>query len=306
MQRLLASPHLVLLLAQLFWAGNAIAGRAAVGHLPPIALAFWRWALALVILLPFALPTAIHQGAAIRRQWKFLVALAAASVATYNTFLYLALTTSTAVNTTLVSATIPVAIAALSWLWLGQRLDRRQSGGLLLSLAGVVLVIARGDPAALAALRFHQGDLWALAAVASWAVYSVMLRRHPCSLDPATLLLMQVSLGLLWMLPPYLLEWRHSGGFTLDLTTASLITYVATFPSLLAYAFWNRGVTRLGPQIAGLYTNLIPVFTALLATLLLHEQIQWFHAAGLVLIVGGIWTVTRPPQPRQLRAGARP
>lgn len=289
----LFSPYLVMLLPPLFWAGNAVVGRAAVGLVPPIALAFWRWLFAFLLLLPFGLKGVRRQWPVIRRHWRLLCVVAASSVTAYNTFLYVALTTTSAVNATLVSAAIPVAIVALAWGWTGDRVTPRQGLGIVVSLLGVLLVIGRGDAAALLGLRLHPGDLWALAAVGSWAFFSVLLRRHPTGLESLTLLTVQVGVGTLFVLPLYLGELALGRGFTPTPASAGLIAYVAVFPSLLAYGLWNIGVVRLGAATAGLYTNLIPVFTAILAVVFLGEDFHWYHAAALALIVAGIGLATR-------------
>ena len=281
-----------MLLPPLFWAGNAIAGRAAVGEMPPIALAFWRWLFAFLLLLPIGLPHVLRQRHQIRRQWPLLCVLSASSVTAYNVCLYLALTTTTALNATLVSAAIPIAILLLSWAWLRQSISRRQMGGVLLSLGGVLLVIGRGDLATLLGLQLHAGDLWVLAAAATWTFFSVLLRRHPTGLDPLAFLTVQVGLGLVFLCPLYGGELASGATFQWSWRSIGLVAYVAIFPSALAYAFWNRGVAELGPSVAAQYTNLIPLITAFLATLLLCEHFAWFHAVGLVMILGGIWLAT--------------
>jgi drug/metabolite transporter (DMT)-like permease len=290
--RSLKSTYLLMLLPTLFWGGNAVAGRMAAGLVPPLSLAFWRWLFAFLILLPFGLPRVLAQKETVARHWKLLCLLAASSVTAYNSFLYVALTTTTAVNATLVSAAIPVAIVSLSWLWFREGVGPRQAAGILLSLAGVLMVIARGELQTLLSLSLHAGDLWALAAVASWSLFSVVLRRYPTGLDSLALLTVQVGAGTLFILPLYLVELALGGGFALSWTAAGLISYVAIFPSLVAYGLWNLGVVRLGPGTAGLYVNLIPVFTALLAIPLLGESFRWFHGAGMVMIFAGIWFAT--------------
>jgi drug/metabolite transporter (DMT)-like permease len=272
----------------LFWAGNAVVGRVAVGQLPPIALAFWRWLFALLLILPFGLPRVAAQWHDIRRQWKILALLAVFSVTAYNTLLYIALTTTTAVSATLVSAAIPVAIVLLSWLWLGEAVGLRQAAGVVISLFGVLGVIAQGDPETLFSLRLHPGDLWMLGAVATWAVFSVLLRRHPCGLHPIALLTVQVALGWLFLVPFYLWELTTGQAFILTWQTAGLIAYTAVFPSVLAYHYWNEGIAALGANVTGLYSYLVPAFTAVIASVLLGEAFRWYHAVGLMLIIGGI------------------
>lgn len=292
MLRLLVSPYVLMLLPILFWAGNAVLGRAVVGEIPPFTLSFWRWVGAALILLPFGLPRLLAQRERLRGRWPLLVALAVTSVASYNTLLYLALQTTTAINAMLVGCSMPVVILALSWAWLGETIRPRQWAGVLLSLAGVVLVIARGDPAVLQGLQVQPGDAWMTVAVLSWAVYSVMLRRHPTGIDPLALLTLLVLLGLPFIAPLYL--WELARGLVWQPTphTLAVMAYVAVLPSIAAYYLWNQGVARLGPGTAGLYTNLMPVATAILAVLFLGETFHWFHAAGLVTIFLGIWLAT--------------
>ncbi len=292
-RRFLLSPYLIMLVPPLLWGGNAVAGRMAAGSVPPLALAFWRWFFAFLLLLPWGWPRVRAQWPLVRRQWKLLAWLALSSVTAYNSLLYVALTTTTAVNATLVSAAIPVAIVALSRLWLKERIGPVQGGGILLSLAGVLLVIAHGELTSLLGLRLHEGDLWALAAVVSWALFSVTLRRFPTGLAPLALLTVQVGLGTLFILPLYLGELALGHGFAVTAKAVGLIAYVAVLPSLVAYGLWNKGVADLGANIAGLYTNLIPVFTALLAVPLLGEGFHWFHGTGMALIFVGIALATR-------------
>ena len=281
-----------MLLPPLFWGGNAVAGRMAAGLVPPLSLAFWRWLFAFLILLPFGLPRVLAQKETVARHWKLLCLLSATSVTAYSSLLYVALLTTTAVNATLVSTTIPVAIVSLSWLWFREGVGPRQAAGIVLSLAGVLMVIARGELQTLLSLSLHAGDLWALAAVASWSVFSVVLRRYPTGLDSLAFLTVQVGIGALFVLPIYLGELLIYGGFDLSWKAVGLISYLAVFQSLVAYGLWNFGVARLGAGTAGVYINLIPVFTALLAIPLLGESFRWFHGAGMLLIFAGIWLAT--------------
>jgi drug/metabolite transporter (DMT)-like permease len=277
----------------LFWAGNALVGRALAGEVPPLALAFWRWAVALAILLPIGGPQLWAERAAARTRWRWLVFLGLLSVSTYNTLLYAALTTTTAVNATLVGSSMPVVIALLSGVWLRERLGALAIVGIAASLAGVLCVVARGDPAVLVGLRLRTGDALMLLATVSWSIFSVALRRRPVPLAPLSLLTAQVALGLAGLLPVYLVEVAAVGGFPLTARAAAGIAYVGVVPSVLAYYLWNRGIATLGPTIAGQYNNLLPVFTAALGVPLLGERLEPFHAAGFALIVVGIGLVSR-------------
>ena len=289
------SPHLLICLPPLFWAGNAIAGRMAIGVMPPLQLAAWRWALALVLLAPWVAARIWRDRQRLAGQGWVLFGLSLCSVTFYNSFLYMALTATTALNATLITASLPIGIMGLSRLWLKTPIGRAQAWGILVSTVGVVLVIARGEPLALLALRFHSSDLWLLAAVASWSFYSVLLRRHPTGLDGMSLLGIQVAIGFVLILPLAGLEIFQIGVHWPHGTAAwGLIAYVAVFPSLLAYGLWNYGVAQLGPNLAGLYSNLIPVFTAFLGVVVLGEPLMWFHLVALAFILGGIWAAARP------------
>jgi len=284
----LLSPYLFTILPPLFWAGNAIAGRAVVGAVSPITLAFIRWCLAFLLLLPFGWPRLRGCAEIIRKRFGLLATLSILSVSAYNTLLYVALTTTTAINATLVGSVMPMIIALLSWLILRERLSLRKLAGILLSLIGVLFVVCRGDLATLLGLEMHRGDLIMMAATLSWSLYSVLLRRYPTGLDPVALLTIQVALGIAF-LAPFALWERLDGGLLIWSKPALVsLAYVSIFPSLIAYYFWDRGIARLGPTVAGLYTYLLPVFTALMAVALLGESFRWFHSTGAALIIAGI------------------
>lgn len=282
------SPYLLLLLPPLFWAGNAVIGRAVVGTLPPLAFSFWRWVLAFAVILPFALPRLVRQWPAIRHQWPALLALGLTSVTAYNTLLYLALQSSTAVSVTLIAAAMPATIMVLAVFWLGEKLGPWQWLGMLVSLLGVLLVLSHGSPSRLLHLGLHGGDLWAVAANLSWAVYSVMLRRSRTGLDTLSLLTVQIAVGLPFILPFYLWELASGRVLILDAGSIGAIVYAGLFASLVAYFAWNRGVAAVGPVIAGQYTYLIPVFTALIAAVALGEHVELYHGLALLLIVSGL------------------
>ncbi|MBK1722942.1 DMT family transporter [Thiocystis violacea] len=281
------------LLPPLFWAGNVVLGRALHAELPPLALAFWRWLLALMILLPFAARTLRGQWPILRRSWPILSLLALLGVSGYNTFLYVGLQTTTATNAVLLTSTIPVLILGLSFLMLRQGIGRSHVLGILLSLLGVVVIMTQGATARLFHLVLAPGDLWILAAAAMWALYSVCLRWRPPDLSPLAFLAAIMILGLIPLLPLYLWELSQGRRLDPDLLNLAAIGYVALFPSVIAYIAWNRAVAVLGANRTGLFIHLIPVFGALLAMLLLGERLFWFHALGSGLIVAGIWLTAR-------------
>jgi drug/metabolite transporter (DMT)-like permease len=291
-----ATAYLLVTFAPLFWAGNFVLGRALHQTIPPFALSFWRWAVALLILLPFAWPRLRAQRHLLRGHWPVLALLGVLGVTNFNTFVYLGLHTTTATNAVLLQSTTPVLIVGLSFLLMGQRAGPRQISGVALSLAGVVVIVTAGDPAALATLRLNQGDLWVLAAVVSWALYSVCLRWRPAGLDPLAFLLATVAAGLLPLAPLYAWELARGEGFVVDAVSLGAIGYVAVFPSILAYVFWNRAVAEVGANRTGQFIHLMPAFGILLAAALLGERLVGFHLAGIALIGGGIALATRQPR----------
>ncbi|HYC02369.1 MAG TPA: DMT family transporter [Azospirillaceae bacterium] len=296
---------LLMMLPGLFWAGNAVLGRAVAGEVPPVALAFWRWTLGLLVVLPFAWP---HLRADLRpmlRAWPDMLLLSALGVGCFNTFLYIAAQSTTALNIVMLQSAMPVLIVAFGFAVFGERVTGRQALGIAVSLAGALILVAHGDPGSLAALELNRGDLWMLAAVAAYALYTALLRRRP-EVHGLSFVAGTFALGGLMLLPFHLMETL--GGRPLPLTAKSLaaIGYVAIFPSVLAYLAYNRAVALVGANNAGLAVHLVPVFGTVLAILLLGEVPRPYHAAGIALIAAGIWLATRKPQPPVGRMEAKP
>jgi drug/metabolite transporter (DMT)-like permease len=287
-----APTWLLAVLPPFFWAGNVVLGRAFHAEISPFALSFWRWLLALLILLPFAAGALRSQRALVRSHWPILTLLALLAISGYNTFLYVGLQTATATNGVLLTSSIPVLIVGLSFLLLRQGINGSQGLGILLSLVGVLVIVAQGEPARLAHLVLNGGDLWILAAALSWALYSVCLRWRPPGMDPLAFLAVLMVLGLIPLLPLYLWDLAQGHRVALNLVNLSAIGYVAAFPSVLAYVCWNRAVVELGASRTGQFIHLMPVFGSLLAMLLLGEQLAGFHAVGIGLIISGIWFAT--------------
>ena len=293
--RLTPSTAALLLLPPRFWAGNAVVGRALVGHFPPLALSFWRWALAFAILAPFAVRSIRAHRDTIRLHWQALAALSFLGVACYNSLQYLALQTSGAVNATLIGASGPVAGLLICAAFYQARVTHRQWIGAALSAAGVLWVIARGDLANLLALRFALGDLIMLVATVLWSFYTWMLRRQRPPLPMTAFLALQIGLGALMILPFYLIELVITQRVP-EATAANLaaLLYVAVLPSIVAYYCWDRGVAHAGAVLPMYFVNLTPVFAALLATFFLAEPIGLYHFVGGALILVGIHLANRP------------
>lgn len=289
------SPYLLLTLSSLFWAGNWVVGRAMRHDMPPLAMGFWRWLLALLILLPFVVPELRRGLGVLRRDWPKLMALGALGATAFNAMIYVGLQFTAATNGILFNSISPVLIVVLSWVWLGERLSARQGAGIALSLLGVVAIVARADPALLAALRFNRGDLWLIAAMVLWSVYTLLLRWRPPELSAMAFLAAMLALSLPLLLPFYLWELAVRGGFAITIPAMAALAYYATLPSIVAYLFWNRGVAQVGPNRAGLFTHLMPLFGAVLSVVFLGERLYAYHFIGAGLIFGGIWLTTKKP-----------
>ena len=296
--RLTPATAALLTISTLLWAGNAVVGRAVVGLVSPITLNFIRWGLAFCILLPLA-PWVLRPGSGLWPLWRRYALLGLLGVGSYNALQYLALRTSTPVNVTLVASTMPLWMLALGRLFFGLRVSRLQLGGVGLSMAGVLVVLARGRWQQLAQLHLVPGDLYMLLATLLWAWYSWLLlprADEPARLrgDWAALLLAQVVFGLGWSGLFAAGEWAAGDAhIEWGWPLAAALAFVAAGPAVLAYRCWGLGVERAGPAVAGFFSNLTPVFAAILSALFLGEAPQLHHGLAFALIVAGIWVSAR-------------
>ena len=287
-----AYPYFLLALCMLFWSGNWILGRAMRESMPPVALAFWRWAVAAIVIAPFALPRLRGKAAVLRRSWPLLFGLAVTGGAFYQVAAYFGLRHTETVNAVLLNAASPVCILLASWLVDGERATARQVLGLLISVAGVVAIMTRGDLAQLAALRFSIGDLAILAVMPLWAFYTVMLRRRPPEIDNIELIFLLSAFGVAALAPAYLAESVYFQAMPFTWATIATSLYTGSFASVGAYLCWNIGAERVGPNRAGMTTYLLPAFATILAVTILGEQLHLFHVVGLATIIFGIWLAT--------------
>lgn len=288
-----ASPYLLLTLTPFFWSCNWIVGRALHADVPPMAMTFFRWLFAVAILLPFALPRLRRQWPLVRASWTRLAVLGIVGIGAHNALAYLGLNHTTATNGVILNSFIPVMIIALAWIFLRQRLAAVQLAGVAVSLAGVLAILSGGSLAALAAVRLNGGDLLVVASMAMWAVYTLLLRWRPPGLDGLAFLLVIAAIGDAAMLPLWLAEHALGHRVAWSWATAGALASVALFSSVLAYVFWTRGVEAVGPQVAGLFVHLMPVFGVLLAWVFLGERLALFHVLGIGLILTGIGITSR-------------
>jgi drug/metabolite transporter (DMT)-like permease len=284
--------YLLLILTTLFWSGNFVLGRGMHTEIPPFSLSFWRWVIALGILCLFAAKHLYSQRLLARHHLRFIIIQGLLGVAGFNTLIYLAIQTTTAINAVLINSCIPVLIVVCSWVMYREVMTLRRYLGVVVSLGGVVLIIAHGQVDYLLNLSFNPGDLYVFAAALTWALYSSNLRNYPKDLHPLAYQTGIVISGLIILTPFYLIELSTVGGFRVNAASLSTILYLALFASVLAFIFWNRAVRTIGANRAGPFIHLMPVFSTILAVIFLGETIQGYHLQGVGLIFAGIAMTT--------------
>ena len=288
-----ASAFTFLALANLFWAGNWVLGRALRDAFDPISLNFYRWAIAVVVLAPFALPGLAAKREVIRRHAGILALLALLSVSIFQSLVYLGLQSTTAVNAVLINCSGPLFILLSAWLIDGERATLRQLAGFLVSVAGILVILSRGEPAALLQLELRSGDAWIVLALAIWGVYSVLLKRRPAELGGVHFLFVLSAAGVLFLAPAFAFQVLQAPPRLPTMPEALAVLYVGLAASVGAFLFWNRGVAVVGANAAGFTLYLLPTFGTLLAIAFLGETFGAFHALGIATIVAGVIVATR-------------
>jgi drug/metabolite transporter (DMT)-like permease len=286
------SPYLLLTLANLLWAGNWIISRAFRGELPPVALSFWRWVVAVLCLLPLALPHVRRDWPQLRAAWPWLLLFGALGTGGYNVLVYGGLQYTTAINGMLLNSFVPIMIVLISWLMLGKRLHGREAAGIVVSFVGVLSIVAHGEAQRLRELTLNIGDFWILASVLAWSAYTLLLSKRPPVHPLAFLAAISVT-GLFFLFPFYV--WEMAQGHRLIATPGSIagIVYTGVGPAFLGYILWNRGVAEVGAARAGLFMHLVPAFGIVLSMIFLDEKPALYHAIGIGLIFAGIGLNTR-------------
>ena len=288
-------PYLLLSFTALFWAGNAIVGRLAAGHIPPVTLAFLRWALALLTILPFAWIHFRRDWPVIRSRLGLMTMLSVTGISAFNTLQYWALEYTQALNTLLLQSALPLFVAVWSLILLGVRLTLAQAFGVILSLAGVLTILLHGDLTALAGIAFNKGDLIFIVALVIFGFYSVLSLKRP-AIHALSFVAFTFGCGAACLIPLLVFElWTRP---VMALNAANLLTllYVAIFPSTLAYLCFNRGVQLIGANRAAPFFHVVPVFGAAMAIVFLGESLQPFHVVGFALVLVGVYVAARKPR----------
>ena len=288
------SAYIFLILATLFWSGNFIVGKAAsFFEIPPFSLNFYRWTFAWLILAPFTLKEIIQKKDHILENIKLILVLGITSITVFNSIVYYSLNFTQVISGVLMISTIPVMIIFFSWLFKIEKTNIYQILGVIFSLLGVTIIVTQADLDILINLNFNKGDLWMVVAMFSWAIYSALLRKKKFDLSQASLLEVIITAGLILLLPAYLIE--KALGFELNVNLPFILTlsYVVLFPGLASFICWIKGIAIIGPNRAGIFLHLMPIFSTVLAMLIFKEQFMNYHLFGAIFIIGGIFLSSR-------------
>lgn len=299
---LYGQPYVLLLFTALFWGGNAVAGKIAVGHISPLTLTCLRWLLAMAIVLPFAWPHLRRDWAAIRPRLPLLILLGAVGFTLFNNLMYTALNYTSAVNVAIVQAAMPLMVFLMNFAFYRIATTPVQLGGFALTFIGVAIIAGRGEWQVIAELAFNLGDVIMLSAMLCYGFYTVMLRNKP-QMHWLSFIAVLGTSALVTSIFAALWEWHAGHGIWPDATGWGTVLYTAIFPAILSQVFWMRGIELIGSNRAGLFINIVPIFGSLLAVALLGEAFRSWHAIALALILGGVWVSQRQPAATGSRAG---
>ena len=286
-QSILTHPFLLLSLTALFWGGNAIAGKLAAGHISPFLLTWFRWVGACAILLILSRHHIKRDLETIKTNWIFLFLLGAFGFAIFNGLMYLALNHTSAINVAIEQASMPLIVFVLNYLLFKTKVTKYQVAGFLITLIGVAVTVTRGNIFGLGDQSMNIGDIIMVIAIMVYGIYSVLLRNKP-NIHPLSFLTVLGCAALITTTPLVLYEYSSNTLVMPDAQGWGVVFYAAIFPSVLAQLFWILGLDKIGSNRGGLFINLVPIFGAILAVIILGEQFQAYHAMGLFLVLGGI------------------
>ena len=281
--------YLFLILTTLFWAGNFIVGeQASRFDIPPFTLNFYRWIFAWLILAPFTIKEIIEKKNHIIENIKLIIVLGITSITIFNSIVYYSLNFTQVISGVLMISTIPVMIIVFCWILKIEKSNVYQILGVIFSLFGVIVIITKADLVILLNLNFNKGDLWMVVAMFSWAMYSALLRKKKLEISQLSLLQIIISAGLVFLFPAYLIELSLGHKTSIHLPFILILTYVVLFPGLASFIFWIKGISIIGSNRAGIFLHLIPIFSTIMAIIILKEKFMFYHLIGALLIVTGI------------------
>ena len=289
MSRNLVIAIILLIASSFFWSGNFFSGKLAfLSDLTPFKLSFFRWILALLILLPFTYAQIIKDLEYYKKNILLMTVISILGVTIFNSFTYISLQTTLVINSTLMASVAPVMMIGFSWLIFRTKTTTLQFTGIILSLLCAFAIILKGNLNNLYNLYFTAGDLWMLGAVVSWCLYSVLLKKIDSKTSQLANLEVMIIIGVIFIIPFYIMESFNSTYLPSTGLDLAIIGYVAVFASIVAFFSWNKGVSIIGPNRASLFLHLIPVFSAIWAVSFLNEKFAFFHVIGVLFILSGI------------------
>ena len=281
--------YIFLILTTLFWSGNFIVGKAAsLFEIPPFTLNFYRWTFAWLILAPFTLKEIAEKKNYIFENIKLIIILGITSITIFNSIVYYSLNFTQVISGVLMISTIPVMIIVFCWLLKIEKSNIYQILGVIYSLFGVIVIITKADLVILLNLNFNKGDLWMVVAMFSWAMYSALLKKKKLEISQLSLLQIIISAGLVFLFPAYLVELSLGHKTSIHLPFILILTYVVLFPGLASFIFWIKGISIIGSNRAGIFLHLIPIFSTIMAIIILKEKFMFYHLIGALLIITGI------------------
>ncbi|MCP4617458.1 MAG: DMT family transporter [Bradyrhizobium sp.] len=288
-------PYLLLSITAACWAGNAVAGKLAAGHIPPVTLSFLRWFFAFLIVLPFSWRHLVQDRKQIRDKLGILILLSVTGISAYNTMQYWALEHTQALNTLLLQPTAPLFVAMWSLVLFRVRLTAAQAIGIALSLTGVLIIMLRGDLASLKNIDFNRGDLILVLALVIFGLYSVLTAKRP-AIHGLSFVAFTFGCGAVLLIPLLIGELQARPPMEFNRANLLTLSYVAVFPSTVAYLCFNRGVALIGANRAAPFFHLVPVFGTVMSIVFLGEHPQLFHFVGFVLVLTGVFVASRKPE----------
>ena len=273
----------------MFWSGNFIVGKAAsLFSIPPFTLNFYRWLFAWLILAPFTFREIFEKKKYILENIKLIIILGITSITFFNSIVYYSLNFTNVISGVLMISTIPVMIIFFSWIFKIEKTNIYQIMGVVFSLLGVMVIITKAKLSLLFNLNFNKGDIWMVTAMFSWAIYSALLKKKKHELSQIALLQTIITMGLIFLLPIYIVEMKMGYLATLNLPFVLTLTYVVLFPGLASFLFWIKGIAIIGANRSGIFLHSMPIFGALMAMIIFKEKFMFFHLMGAVLILMGI------------------
>ena len=288
------SAYLFLVLATFCWSGNFIVGKfATVYEIPPLTLNVFRWISVWFILIPFTYKEIFKNLPYIKKNWFVISFMGVITISTFNSVVYFALNYTQVINAVLMLSAIPAATIVLSSLMKIEETNIFQLFGLVLSIIGIGSIISNGDIQKIISLDFNKGDMWMLVCVITWSLYSTLLKKNNFKFSQFTLIQLMVSVGILFLIPQFFYEKSIGLELNLDKNFFLILIYVAIFPAIAAYYFWQKGIEIIGPNRASMFIQLMPLFSAVMAIIIFKEKFELYHFVGAIFILSGIYLSNR-------------